>query len=83
GAAAETVGTARGDALRFAADRDAYAAGGRAFLLERYDTDLIAALARTPLTIIDQHLSGGDAPALDLRPPSALVLPPAGPVDPD
>lgn len=83
GAAAERVGTARADALRFAADRDAYAAGGRAFLLERYDTDLIAALARTPLTIIDQHLSGSDAPALDLRPPSALVLPPAGPVDPD
>jgi len=66
--AAETVGTARVALIRFTADRDAARAGGRAFLLERYLTDLSAALGRSPMTIIDHRLNWPEAPVLDLRP---------------
>ena len=52
---------------RFAADRDAFAAGGRSFLLERYLAALAASLPRTPMTILDHRLSAPDATVLDLR----------------
>jgi regulator of protease activity HflC (stomatin/prohibitin superfamily) len=67
-AAAETVGAARVALTRFTADRTAAQAGGRAFLLERYFTDLSAAIARSPMTIIDHRLNWPEAPVLDLRP---------------
>jgi regulator of protease activity HflC (stomatin/prohibitin superfamily) len=65
--AAEIDGAAQSAATRFAADRDA-AQTGRAFLLERYFADLSAALAKSPMTIIDHRLAAPDAPVLDLRP---------------
>ncbi len=83
GDAAETAQGARADATRFAADSRANAAAGRAFLIERYFADLSGALAKSPLTIIDDRLGPQDAPTIDLRPPPALTLPSAGPGDPD
>ena len=69
--AAETVGAARTALIRFTADRDAARAGGRAFLLERYFTDLSGALGRSPMMIIDHRLNWPEAPVLDLRPLAA------------
>ncbi len=66
-AAAETVARARSARIRFAADRDAFAAGGRSFLLERYLAALAASLPRTPMTILDHRLAAPDATVLDLR----------------
>ncbi len=66
-AAAETVARARSARIRFAADRDAFAAGGRSFLLERYFAALAASLPRTPMTILDHRLSAPDTTVLDLR----------------
>jgi regulator of protease activity HflC (stomatin/prohibitin superfamily) len=83
GNAAETAQGARADATRFAADSRANAVAGRAFLIERYFADLSGALAKSPLTIIDDRLGPQDAPTIDLRPPPALTLPSAGPGDPD
>jgi regulator of protease activity HflC (stomatin/prohibitin superfamily) len=68
GQAAELVGAARAEATRFAADEIAAKAGGQAFLVERYFTDLEKALPRSSITIIDHRLSAPDAPVLDLRP---------------
>jgi hypothetical protein len=73
--AAETVGTANAALTRFAADRDAAHAGGRAFLLERYFSSLSMALGRSPMTIIDHRLNWPEAPVLDLRPLSGAALP--------
>jgi regulator of protease activity HflC (stomatin/prohibitin superfamily) len=83
GNAAETVQGARADATRFGADARASAAAGRAFLIERYFADLATALAKSPLTIIDDRLGPQDAPVIDLRPPPSLALPSVGPGDPD
>jgi regulator of protease activity HflC (stomatin/prohibitin superfamily) len=66
--AAETLHTANAEAYRFNADRRAYAAAGRAFLLERSYSELKRALVQTPLTIVDHRLSPAQAPFLDLRP---------------
>jgi regulator of protease activity HflC (stomatin/prohibitin superfamily) len=74
--AGETVHTANAEAIRFAADRAAAAAGGRAFLLERYLADLSGALATVPLTIIDNRLDSASAPLIDLRPLAAPGTPP-------
>ncbi len=64
---AETVAGARVALTRFNADRQASAVGGPAFLAERYFADLTAALARTPITIVDSRLEAAGAPVLDLR----------------
>jgi regulator of protease activity HflC (stomatin/prohibitin superfamily) len=71
--AAETISTARVALTRFTADRDAAKAGGHVFLLERYFTDLSAALAKSPKVIIDHRLNWPEAPVLDLRPPSGVL----------
>jgi regulator of protease activity HflC (stomatin/prohibitin superfamily) len=65
--AVETMATANATAYQFNADRRAYAEAGRAFLLERSNRDIVAALVRTPLTIIDHRLNAAQAPILDLR----------------
>ncbi len=65
--AAEINGAALAAFTRFTADRDA-SHTGQAFLLERYLADLSAALAKSPMTIIDHRLAAPDAPVLDLRP---------------
>jgi regulator of protease activity HflC (stomatin/prohibitin superfamily) len=65
--AEETVRAANTDAYQFNADRRAYAEAGRAFLLERSNRDIVAALMQTPLTIVDHRLSAAQAPIIDLR----------------
>ena len=67
GAAAETTGQAETALRVFTADQDAARAGGPAFLLERYLANLSAALAKSPLMIVDHRLRGADAPVIDLR----------------
>jgi regulator of protease activity HflC (stomatin/prohibitin superfamily) len=67
GQAAETTHAADADAYRFGADRRAYGEGGQAFLMERSFNRLRAALAQTPLTIVDHRLSPAQGPVLDLR----------------
>ena len=81
-AAAETVSAADGDGRRFAGDQAAQAAGGQAFLLERYFQDLSAGLSRSPLTILDHRVAPGTAPVIDLR-PFADAAKTTGNVDPD
>jgi regulator of protease activity HflC (stomatin/prohibitin superfamily) len=65
--AEETLHAANTAAYQFNADRHAYAESGRAFLLERSNRDIIAALIQTPLTIVDHRLSAAQAPIIDLR----------------
>jgi regulator of protease activity HflC (stomatin/prohibitin superfamily) len=65
--AAENNAAALAAFTRFTADRDA-AQTGPAFLLERYLADVSAALAKSPMLIIDHRLAAPDAPVLDLRP---------------
>jgi regulator of protease activity HflC (stomatin/prohibitin superfamily) len=81
GDAAEAVRGARADLIRFNADRDAAAAGGKAFLLERYLGNLSIALAKAPLTIVDHRIAGADAPVIDLRPIAGAAT--AASEDPD
>jgi regulator of protease activity HflC (stomatin/prohibitin superfamily) len=65
--AEETLRAANTDAYQFNADRRAYAEAGRAFLFERSNHDIVAALVQTPLTIMDHRLSAAQAPIMDLR----------------
>lgn len=69
GQAATTLGRASGDAALFAGDQQAYGRGGRAFLLERWFSNLTRAFADTELLIVDHRLTHGPAPTIDLRPP--------------
>ncbi len=71
GAAAETLGQAEVMLRAFIADQEAAAAGGQAFLMERYFANLSAALPRSPLVILDHRLGGANAPVVDLRPAGA------------
>jgi regulator of protease activity HflC (stomatin/prohibitin superfamily) len=69
--AVERMAAAQVGLIRFQADQGAAQAGGRSFMLERYFTDLVAALGRAPKTIIDHRLNWPEAPVLDLRPLAA------------
>lgn len=69
--AAETIAAADADSYRFSADRRAYAESGQSFLLERSYGKLKAALAQSPITIVDHRLSPAQGPVLDLRNPTA------------
>jgi len=64
--ARETVATAEAAQLRFAAERDAYATAGKAFLLEQYLSQLTQGLSNAQLVIIDHRLRTA-APTIDLR----------------
>ena len=75
--AAETVSQAEVLLQAFTADQSAAAAGGRAFLMERYFANLSVALARSPLVILDHRLTGANAPVVDLRPAGAATGRPA------
>jgi regulator of protease activity HflC (stomatin/prohibitin superfamily) len=72
-AAAETIAAADADSRRFLGDRTAKDAGGQAFLIERYFQTVSAAMARAPLTIVDQRVAPGMAPVIDLRPFAAAA----------
>jgi regulator of protease activity HflC (stomatin/prohibitin superfamily) len=74
GTAADTVADAKVAARSFTADQQAAQVGGEAFLLERYFANISAALAKSPLVIVDHRLTGTDAPVIDLR---AFGAPPA------
>jgi len=71
--AAEIRQTANAAAYRFDADRRAYAAGGKAFLDERFFGNLDAALSKIPVTILDHRLNSAEGPVLDLRATTASV----------
>ena len=66
-AAAETVGKAQADGTLFGADARAYAAGGKAFLLERWLDRARTALGRAQLVVLDHRLGGAEASTIDLR----------------
>ncbi|HLB97822.1 MAG TPA: SPFH domain-containing protein, partial [Acetobacteraceae bacterium] len=68
--AAETVSRAQVDLTDITADDRPYRAAARPFLLERYFSDLKAALADVPLEIVDHRLTDASLPTIDLRPPS-------------
>jgi regulator of protease activity HflC (stomatin/prohibitin superfamily) len=70
--AAETISAARVDLTNIAADDGPYRAAGRPFLLERYFSDVKAALANIPLEIVDHRLGGPSLPTIDLRPPGTV-----------
>jgi regulator of protease activity HflC (stomatin/prohibitin superfamily) len=71
-AAAETVSAARVDLTDITADDRPYRAASRPFLLERYFSDVQAALANVPLEIVDHRLTGANLPTIDLRPPGMV-----------
>ncbi|MFF7707361.1 SPFH domain-containing protein [Pseudomonas sp. NPDC007930] len=63
--ARETQAAAQAAARTFAAERQGYAAAGRAFVFERYLAQLSQGLAHAQLLVLDHRLGG--APSLDLR----------------
>jgi regulator of protease activity HflC (stomatin/prohibitin superfamily) len=64
---AERVGQAQADSVLFTGDRQAYAQDGYAFLLERWLTNVTAALGQSRLVLLDYRLNPQSMPALDLR----------------
>jgi len=68
GGAADAIGAANVDLANFRADSRAYQAGGHAFILERYFSNLKSSLGRAVLEILDDRLDGRNPPTLDLRP---------------
>jgi len=67
GLAADLVGAAQVDRAQADADALAYKSGGRAFLLERYFSNLRQALPKSALEIVDHRLQHQGAPMVDLR----------------
>jgi regulator of protease activity HflC (stomatin/prohibitin superfamily) len=65
--AAEQIYQAHTAKTLFDGDRQAYATGGHAFLLERWLGHLSKALALAPLVIVDHRMIGPNAPTVDLR----------------
>ena len=81
-AAAERLSTSKAAAIAFQADRQAYQAGGQAFLLERYLDNLGRGLTNKQAIIIDHRISNTGMPTIDLRTPATALdvttaLPPA------
>ena len=77
--AAETLGAARADAIRFAAEHDADRGGAPPYRMERRLAALKAVLsAAGGLTLFDHRLPPGAAPLLDFRPMpgSGATMPP-------
>ena len=70
-AAAEMISAAEVDRAQTDADIRAYRSGGQAFSLERYFSNLRAALSRATLEIVDSRLETQQQPLIDLRAPLA------------
>jgi regulator of protease activity HflC (stomatin/prohibitin superfamily) len=68
-AAEERVDQARRDFTLFDGDRQAYQAGGAAFLFERRLDRLDKALADKPLIIVDHRIPRGEGPTINLAAP--------------
>jgi regulator of protease activity HflC (stomatin/prohibitin superfamily) len=66
-AAAERIGAAKADRIVFDGERQAYAAGGRAFLFERRLQRLDLGLADKPVILIDHRLTESQIPTIDMR----------------
>jgi regulator of protease activity HflC (stomatin/prohibitin superfamily) len=71
----ELTDTTTAEAIRFAADRDANAAAGAAFLFERRLASLVSIIPPTDILIMDHRISSADAPLIDLRPSPAGSVP--------
>ncbi|RON05701.1 hypothetical protein BK659_21600 [Pseudomonas brassicacearum] len=76
--AREVNATAQAADLRFAAERKAYAAAGRAFVLEQYFAQLSQGLAGAKVLVLDHRLGGNSTPTIDLR---SYTLPATLPTD--
>ena len=75
--AEEKIQQAKGDSVRFAADRKAYAEGQASFLMERSFASLVETLSKVRLTIVDNRLTAAQAPVIDLRDGNGLTPAPA------
>lgn len=71
--AADITATAAAEATIFDADRKARAAGGAAFLFERYLDSLTHALPNNSVTLIDHRLDPSMVSVIDLRPLAGSV----------
>ncbi|MGH8209077.1 MAG: hypothetical protein ACREU6_05660, partial [Steroidobacteraceae bacterium] len=80
-AAAERLDLAKTELALFDRDRQAYTAGGRAFLFERRLQHFDKALAGVPFTLVDHRIDRTDAPLLDLRQSSSVSATLAPPED--
>ena len=80
--AEETLRGANAEAYQFNADRRAYAEGGKSFLFERSNRNIVAALIQTPLTIVDHRLSSAQGPIMDLRTTPTAAAPATTPAAP-
>jgi regulator of protease activity HflC (stomatin/prohibitin superfamily) len=65
--ATEVVDAADAAAYEFGADRRAYDEGKQSFLLERRLSELVKALSRSHITLVDSRLNPAQSPILDLR----------------
>jgi regulator of protease activity HflC (stomatin/prohibitin superfamily) len=63
----EVKAAAQAADLRFAAEQQAFASAGQAFVLEQYFSQLTLGLANAKLLILDHRLGGNSAPTIDLR----------------
>lgn len=66
-AAAERLSKARVDSIQFEGERQAHAAGGPSFLLERRLSRVARGLADKPLIIMDHRIPASAAPSFDMR----------------
>lgn len=80
-AAAERLDLAKTELALFDGDRQAYSAGGKAFLFERRLQHFDKALANVPFTLVDHRIDRTDAPLLDLRQSSSASATFAPPED--
>ena len=81
--AEETLRSANTEAYQFNADRHAYFDGGKSFLFERANRNLVAALIQAPLTVVDHRLSPAQGPVIDLRAIAApAAIAPSTPASP-
>jgi regulator of protease activity HflC (stomatin/prohibitin superfamily) len=64
---AERVDQAQADSVLFTGDRQAYAQDGYPFLLERWLTNVTAALGQSRVVLLDYRLNSQSMPGLDLR----------------
>jgi regulator of protease activity HflC (stomatin/prohibitin superfamily) len=71
--AAELLSAAQSERWQSDADLLAYRDGGRAFLLERYFSNLRTALGVAALEVVDHRLGRPDMPVIDLRAPADIV----------
>jgi regulator of protease activity HflC (stomatin/prohibitin superfamily) len=74
-AAAERVDEAHTASVLSEGDRRAYAKDGAAFLLERWFDDLVKALTKPKVVIVDHRLKDSEVPTLDLRTTTTAATP--------